>query len=116
MIARKTGMAAVFGLIAALGTAGGARAAETFLIDLTHPIPTFHPVEGDPTAPDLNKPWGDSRPIPTFGQQTVLEMTQFPKRLGNPSEFAQTAAYIAECGYINGEVIRLDSGIRMAPK
>ena len=43
-------------------------------------------------------------------------MTQFPKRLGDPAEFAQTAAYIVNCAYINGEVIRLDSGIRMAPR
>ena len=49
-------------------------------------------------------------------RQPLIDMTQFPKRLGNPSEFAQTAAYIVECGYINGEVIRLDSSIRMAPK
>lgn len=49
-------------------------------------------------------------------REPLIEMTQFPKRLGNPSEFAQTAAYIVNCGYINGEVIRLDSGIRMAPR
>ncbi len=49
-------------------------------------------------------------------REPLIEMTQFPKRLGEPSEFAQTAAYIVNCGYINGEVIRLDSGIRMAPK
>lgn len=49
-------------------------------------------------------------------REPLIEMTQFPKRLGNPSEFAETAAYIVNCGYINGEVIRLDSGIRMAPK
>ncbi|MFT5100236.1 MAG: hypothetical protein ACI9HY_002362, partial [Planctomycetaceae bacterium] len=33
-----------------------------------------------------------------------------------PSEFAQTAAYIVTCNYINGETIRLDGGIRMQPK
>jgi NAD(P)-dependent dehydrogenase (short-subunit alcohol dehydrogenase family) len=49
-------------------------------------------------------------------REPLIEMTQFPKRLGNPDEFAQTAAYIVNCGYINGEVIRLDSGIRMQPK
>ena len=49
-------------------------------------------------------------------REPLIDMTQFPKRLGNPSEFAETAAYIVTCGYINGEVIRLDSGIRMAPK
>ena len=49
-------------------------------------------------------------------REPLIEMTQFPKRLGDPTEFAQTAAYIVNCGYINGETIRLDSGIRMAPK
>ncbi len=49
-------------------------------------------------------------------REPLIEMTQFPKRLGNPDEFAQTAAYIVNCNYINGETIRLDSGIRMQPK
>lgn len=46
----------------------------------------------------------------------LVEMTQFPHRLGEPHEFAQTCGYIVECGYINAEVIRLDSGIRMQPR
>lgn len=49
-------------------------------------------------------------------REPLIEMTQFPHRLGDPSEFAQTAAYIVTCSYINGETIRLDSGIRMQPK
>lgn len=49
-------------------------------------------------------------------REPLIEMTQFPKRLGDPAEFAQTAAYIVNCAYINGEVIRLDGGIRMAPR
>jgi 3-hydroxyacyl-CoA dehydrogenase/3-hydroxy-2-methylbutyryl-CoA dehydrogenase len=49
-------------------------------------------------------------------REPLIAMTQFPKRLGNPVEFAQTAAHIVRCSYINGEVIRLDGGIRMAPK
>jgi kynurenine formamidase len=53
-------------------------AADTVLIDLTHPIPTFEPMAGDPTAPDLAKPWLDSQPVPSFGQQTVLAIGQFP--------------------------------------
>lgn len=52
-------------------------------IDLTHPIPTFHPMEGDPTAPDLNKPWLDSTPIPSFGQQAVFSISQFPTNQGH---------------------------------
>ncbi|MBV1879411.1 MAG: SDR family NAD(P)-dependent oxidoreductase [Pseudomonadales bacterium] len=49
-------------------------------------------------------------------REPLIDMTQFPKRLGNPDEFAQTANYIVTCSYINGEIIRLDSGIRMQPK
>jgi len=43
----------------------------------------------------------------------LIAITQFPKRLGNPEEFADQAAHIVTCGYLNGETIRLDSGIRM---
>ncbi len=68
---------------AALVLAAGAASAATFLIDLTHPIPTFQPLEGDPTKADLGKPWLDSRPIPTFGQQTVLAISKFPTNQGH---------------------------------
>lgn len=40
----------------------------------------------------------------------------FPKRLGNPEEYAQLAITMIECGYFNGEDVRLDGGIRMAPR
>jgi NAD(P)-dependent dehydrogenase (short-subunit alcohol dehydrogenase family) len=43
----------------------------------------------------------------------LIAITQFPKRLGNPDEFAAEVAHIVECGYLNGETIRLDAGIRM---
>lgn len=43
----------------------------------------------------------------------LIAITQFPKRLGNPVEFAQEVAHIVNCGYLNGETIRLDAGIRM---
>lgn len=49
-------------------------------------------------------------------REPLIDMTQFPHRLGDPTEFAQTAAYIVGCSYINGETIRLDSGIRMQPR
>ena len=49
-------------------------------------------------------------------REPLIAMTQFPKRLGCPAEFAQTAAYIVNCNYVNGETIRLDSGIRMQPR
>jgi NAD(P)-dependent dehydrogenase (short-subunit alcohol dehydrogenase family) len=40
----------------------------------------------------------------------------FPKRLGLPDEFAALAMAIAENVYLNGEVLRLDGGLRMPPK
>jgi kynurenine formamidase len=52
--------------------------AGTFVVDLTHPIPTFAATEGDPMKADLSKPWGSSKPIPTFGGQTVLTLSPFP--------------------------------------
>jgi 3-hydroxyacyl-CoA dehydrogenase/3-hydroxy-2-methylbutyryl-CoA dehydrogenase len=43
----------------------------------------------------------------------LIAITQFPKRLGNPEEFAAEVAHIVNCAYLNGETIRLDAGIRM---
>lgn len=43
----------------------------------------------------------------------LIAITQFPKRLGNPDEFADEVAHIVNCSYLNGEIIRLDAGIRM---
>ncbi|QWF80332.1 SDR family NAD(P)-dependent oxidoreductase [Amycolatopsis sp. CA-230715] len=40
----------------------------------------------------------------------------FPKRLGRPDEYAQLAVNIVEHDYLNGETIRLDGSLRMAPK
>jgi NAD(P)-dependent dehydrogenase (short-subunit alcohol dehydrogenase family) len=39
-----------------------------------------------------------------------------PSRLGRPDEFAQLVLHIVENPYLNGEVIRLDGGLRMPPK
>ena len=40
----------------------------------------------------------------------------FPKRLGNPDEYASLALTMIENGYFNGEDVRLDGAIRMAPR
>lgn len=40
----------------------------------------------------------------------------FPSRLGEPSEFGALASHIVSNAYLNGEVIRLDGSIRMAPR
>jgi len=37
----------------------------------------------------------------------------FPRRLGDPSEYAGLARFMVECGYLNGETVRLDGALRM---
>ncbi len=46
----------------------------------------------------------------------LIEMVQFPKRLGDAKEFALLSRQIIENPYLNGETIRLDGGIRMQPR
>ena len=69
--------------ISAMVAFGSAAAAETLVIDLTHPLPTFEPTGGDITKPDLAKPYLDSKPIPTFGIQAVLQISEFPTNQGH---------------------------------
>ena len=49
-------------------------------------------------------------------RQPLIDMVQFPKRLGDAPEFALLSQQIIENPYLNGETIRLDGGIRMQPK
>ena len=53
---------------------------------------------------------------PSRVRDPLVEMVQFPKRLGQAAEYALLAQQIIENPYLNGETIRLDAGIRMAPK
>ena len=39
-----------------------------------------------------------------------------PKRLGRPEEYAKVVMFLVTHRYMNGETIRMDGGIRMAPK
>ncbi len=54
--------------------------------------------------------------LPEPAQASLAATVLFPKRLGEASEIAQVAQFIVENDYINGEVIRMDGGIRMQPK
>ena len=54
--------------------------------------------------------------MPEEVQVSLAESVPFPKRLGRPEEFASLAAHIIENSLINGEVIRLDGALRMAPR
>lgn len=54
--------------------------------------------------------------LPEAVQQSLAASIPFPKRLGDPGEFAQLALHIVANGSLNGEVIRLDGALRMAPR
>ena len=54
--------------------------------------------------------------LPQAVQDSLAASIPFPKRLGKPEEFAQLAATIVENASLNGEVIRLDGALRMAPR
>jgi NAD(P)-dependent dehydrogenase (short-subunit alcohol dehydrogenase family) len=49
-------------------------------------------------------------------QRSLAEAIPFPKRLGQPSEFAGLVAHLAGNRYLNGEVIRIDGAVRLAPR
>jgi NAD(P)-dependent dehydrogenase (short-subunit alcohol dehydrogenase family) len=54
--------------------------------------------------------------LPEEARQALGEQTPFPARLGRPEEYARLACQIAENPMLNGETIRLDGALRMAPK
>ncbi len=54
--------------------------------------------------------------LPEEAQQSLAAAIPYPSRLGDPAEFADAVRFVIENQYINGEVIRLDGGIRMQPK
>ena len=54
--------------------------------------------------------------MPQDIQDALGKMVPFPSRLGKPSEYAALVKHIVENEMLNGEVIRLDGAIRMAPK
>jgi NAD(P)-dependent dehydrogenase (short-subunit alcohol dehydrogenase family) len=53
---------------------------------------------------------------PQAVKDALAASVPFPKRLGHPHEFAQVAMTMIECGYFNGEDVRVDGAIRMAPR
>jgi NAD(P)-dependent dehydrogenase (short-subunit alcohol dehydrogenase family) len=54
--------------------------------------------------------------LPKDAQDSLGKQVPFPSRLGRPTEYAQLARAIIENEMLNGETIRLDGAIRMAPK
>ncbi|RBI87199.1 3-hydroxyacyl-CoA dehydrogenase [Rhodosalinus halophilus] len=54
--------------------------------------------------------------LPQEVQDSLGQQVPFPSRLGDPAEYAALARHIVENPMLNGEVIRLDGAIRMAPR
>jgi NAD(P)-dependent dehydrogenase (short-subunit alcohol dehydrogenase family) len=54
--------------------------------------------------------------LPEAARNSLGEQVPFPPRLGRPEEYAALAQHIVENEMLNGEVIRLDGAIRMAPR
>jgi NAD(P)-dependent dehydrogenase (short-subunit alcohol dehydrogenase family) len=54
--------------------------------------------------------------LPQEVQTSLAGAVPSPKRLGRPEEFAALAMHCIDNGYLNGEVIRLDGALRMAPR
>jgi NAD(P)-dependent dehydrogenase (short-subunit alcohol dehydrogenase family) len=54
--------------------------------------------------------------LPDEVQQSLAASVPFPKRLGSPQQYADLVLHIVENRYLNGEVIRIDGALRMAPR
>ena len=54
--------------------------------------------------------------MPANVQDALGAQVPFPKRLGKPEEYAHLACFLIENPYMNGASVRLDGGIRMAPR
>jgi NAD(P)-dependent dehydrogenase (short-subunit alcohol dehydrogenase family) len=54
--------------------------------------------------------------LPIEAQESLAVAIPFPRRLGRPAEFGALVCHIVENDYLNGEVIRFDGALRMAPK
>jgi len=54
--------------------------------------------------------------LPQETQDSLGASVPYPKRLGAPREFGELVLSVIRNGYINGEVIRIDGALRMAPR
>jgi NAD(P)-dependent dehydrogenase (short-subunit alcohol dehydrogenase family) len=54
--------------------------------------------------------------LPQPAQDSLGQQVPYPQRLGRPDEYARMVMAIVDNGYLNGETIRLDGAIRMAPR
>ena len=76
-------------------------------------VPIPHPARQRRLAFAVDDTW---ERLPEPVQESLAKSIPFPNRLGKPEEFAQLASHIVSNGHLNGEVIRLDGALRMAPR
>ena len=62
----------------------------------------------------FHTPMVDGMPEQVY--QSLCAQVPYPSRLGKPEEYADTVAFIVQNRYLNGETIRIDGAIRLAPK
>jgi NAD(P)-dependent dehydrogenase (short-subunit alcohol dehydrogenase family) len=83
-------------------------------------LPIARDLAGDGIRVNTILPGIFDTPLMQFAPEAVKQglaaSVPFPKRLGQPKEYAQLALTMIECGYFNGEDVRLDGAIRMAPR
>jgi NAD(P)-dependent dehydrogenase (short-subunit alcohol dehydrogenase family) len=83
-------------------------------------LPIARDLSGDGIRVNTILPGIFDTPLMQFAPEAVKQglaaSVPFPKRLGKPQEYAQVALTMIECGYFNGEDVRLDGAIRMAPR
>jgi NAD(P)-dependent dehydrogenase (short-subunit alcohol dehydrogenase family) len=54
--------------------------------------------------------------LPEEAQASLARSIPFPRRLGRPEEYAELVAHLVANPMLNGEVVRLDGALRMAPR
>ena len=83
-------------------------------------LPIARDLSGDGIRVNTILPGIFNTPLMNAAPQAVKDAlaasVPFPKRLGNAEEYAMLAMTMIECGYFNGEDVRLDGAIRMAPR
>ena len=90
-------------------------ASKAGIAGMTLPIARDLARDGIRIAPGLFRtPMMDG--LPPEVQASLGASVPFPSRLGEPSEYASTVRFIVETPMLNGEVIRLDGALRMAPR